>query len=568
MTRRLTTLYTPLADTVGDIPWANEYPRPQMVRQSFFNLNGAWSLTVRHKGGGEDAYTVRVPFAPEAPLSGVGCTLCDTDTLLYRRTFTLPEGFCRERVLLHFGAVDAVCEVTLNGASLGRHTGGYEPFSLDITDALAEENVLTVQVWDDMHAHTLPYGKQSRRAKGMWYTPTTGIWQTVWCESVPRAYIRALHIETDACGATLTALGVREGTVRVQEPQGEAVYALTDGVCRIDVGEVRLWSPESPYLYRFTVQTEEDAVSSYFALRTLTVQSVDGIPRLCLNGRPYFFHALLDQGYTSDGGLTPASPEQYTEDILYAKSLGFNTLRKHIKVECERFYYDCDRLGMVVFQDMVNSGDYRFLRDTVLPTLGLIRRNDRCMHRDRATREAFLAHMEATVTRLYNHPCICLYTIFNEGWGQFDSTAAYRRLRALDPTRFIDSASGWFMGGESDVVSRHIYFKRVKIRAADKPVILSEFGGYTYAPEGHVANPDRAYGYGRCDSREDFVRALRRVYLDEVIPAKACGLCAAVYTQLSDVEDEINGLVSFDRRVRKVLPEEMADIRDMLAMQA
>ena len=556
-------LLTPLGRTVGEVPWAREYPRPQLCRDSFLCLNGRWELTVT-EGRWEETYTVRVPFAPETRLSGVFRTFTDRSVLTYRRRFSLPQGFRRERVLLHFGAVDAVCEVAVNGTAVAQHEGGYEPFSVDITEQLAADNLLTVTVRDDMSRHTLPYGKQRRRRGGMWYTPTTGIWQTVWCESVPRTFVRSLRIDTDAAGATLTAEGVTEGTVVVWEPDGARTYALTGGVCRIEPATVRLWSPEDPYLYRLTLVAGEDRIESYFALRTLTVETVGDIPRLCLNGKPYFFHALLDQGYTSDGGLTPADPAQYTEDILYAKSLGFNTLRKHIKVECERFYYDCDRLGMIVFQDMVNAGDYRFLRDTALPTLGRLVRRDTRMHRDARMRDAFIRHMEATVTRLYNHPSVCLYTVFNEGWGQFCSTDMYHRLRALDPTRFVDSASGWFMGGESDVVSRHIYFKRVKISPAEKPVILSEFGGYSYRPSGHVENPVRTYGYGRMQTREAFVSALRRLYLEQVVPAVRQGLCAAVYTQLSDVEDETNGLVTYDRKVRKVTPEEMTDIAEAL----
>jgi len=373
----------------------------------------------------------------------------------------------------------------------------------------------------------------------------------------------------------------------VQTPTGALSATLTHGHARLMLPSPRMWSPEDPYLYEFTIDTPSDHISSYFALRALEIKTVDGLPRLCLNGRPYFFHGLLDQGYWSDGLLTPASPKAFVRDIEAMKSLGFNMLRKHIKIEPELFYYECDRLGMVVFQDFVNNGDYSFIRDTALPTIGLLRRSDRRLHRDAATRSAFVSHMEQTVRQLYNHPCVCYWTIFNEGWGQFCSSDMYARLRTLDGSRFIDSASGWFASGDTDVDSRHVYFRRVKLprrrraalRRADssrrtdtfrssstffRPLVLSEFGGYTWKPEGHVYNTDKTYGYGGYSTREEFVSALRSLYTEQVLPLISQGLCAVVYTQVSDVEDETNGLLSFDREVLKVLPAEFADVSESL----
>ncbi len=313
-----------------------------------------------------------------------------------------------------------------------------------------------------------------------------------------------------------------------------------------------------------TIQVGEDKVESYFALRTLEIREVGGIPRLCLNGEPYFFHGLLDQGYWSDGLFTPAEPECYTSDILAMKKLGFNMLRKHIKVEPERFYYDCDRLGMVVFQDMVNNGDYSFLRDTALPTVGLQRMPDKHLHRDEATRRAFLAGMEAVVKQLKNHPCILYWTIFNEGWGQFDSASAYERLRELDDTRWIDSTSGWFRWGKTDVESIHCYFKKYRFKLDKKPVVLSEFGGYSHGVSGHLFNTEKSYGYGSCPDLDSLGDRIERLYRDEIIPAVQQGLCASVYTQVSDVEDEINGLLTYDRKVEKLTPERMIPIaRDL-----
>lgn len=529
------------------IPW-NTYPRPQMKRDSFFCLNGEWSVFI------DDGYpqTIRVPFCPESLLSGLCIPPSASVTMDYFKTFTLPDGFIKGRVILHFGGVDACANIIINGERVGFHQGGYEAFSIDITDRLQPENQLTVEVWDNLRPHTLPYGKQRADRGGMWYTPVSGIWQTVWLESVPETYIKSLRIDTTADTAIITAEGVTDGTVTVYTPEGTVTAPLADGKATVKIPSPRLWSPDDPYLYEFILEAGEDKVQSYFALRTLEIKPVNGIPRLCLNGSPVFLHALLDQGYFSDGIYTPASPACYEQDILAMKSLGFNTLRKHIKVEPEQFYYDCDRLGMLVMQDMVNNGHYSFIRDTALPTVGLKKLSDKHLHRDKATREAFYDGMEATVNQLRNHPCIIYWTIFNEGWGQFDGNAAYAKLRALDSSRFIDTASGWFKVTDTDVDSEHIYFKPVKLKYSDKPMVLSEFGGYSYKPEGHVFNPVNTYGYRFFKEQADFENALIALYENEIIPAVAGGLCGAVYTQVSDVEDETNGLLSYDRKVCKV----------------
>ena len=547
-------------------PW-EVYPRPHLCRDSFLCLNGSWDLAVTDGDATLFDGAIRVPFPPESILSGVETVFPERATLCYTRRFTLPDGFCRDRVLLHFGAVDQMAQVYLNGKHIGYHEGGYQSFTFDITPYLEEENLLMVQVTDHLSDHILPYGKQRRDRGGMWYTPVSGIWQTVWLESVAEQYITALSVETNGNTATIKTSwngSPIDGTVTVKTPDGEITAPLQNGVAAVTVEAPRLWSPEDPFLYDFTVETPVDTVSSYFAFRTLTVETVDGYPRMCLNGKPYFFHGLLDQGYFSDGIFTPASPAGYERDIKAMKALGFNTLRKHIKVEPAVFYHLCDRLGMVVFQDIVNNGDYSFLRDTALPTVGLLKRDDTRLHRDPKTRWAFLTHMEQTVEQLRHHPSICLWTIFNEGWGQFCGTEAYRKLKALDDTRFIDTASGWFMGCESDLDSRHIYFRPVKLKAGDKPLYLSEFGGYVYKPEGHVFNTKKSYGYGSQKTREDFVAALTRLYREEILPLIPQGLCATVYTQVSDVEDETNGLLSYDRKVQKVTEAEFRPISEAL----
>ena len=531
------------------MPWA-DYPRPQLRRRDWLCLNGLWDLTADGK-----TRPVTVPFCPESLLSGVDVPPRPGTRMRYARRFTVPADWRGRRVLLHFGAVMRQAEAAVNGRRVGAHDNGYLPFTLDVTDALRPgENELTVDCVNDLDPRH-PWGKQKQARGGMWYTPCSGIWQTVWLEPVPASYIRALSVTTGPDWFSVAADVAGGGDAAVCF--GGARWAPG---ARIPVPAPVLWSPERPHLYDFSVECGADRADSYFALRTLSVGRVDGVPRLLLNGEPYFFHALLDQGYWSDGLYTPPDADAYARDILAMKALGFNTLRKHIKVEPERFYCDCDRLGMLVFQDMVNCGTYSFARDTLLPTLGVQRLSDRGLHRDGATRENFLRSMTETVRLLANHPCVALWTIFNEGWGQFCADDAYDALRALDGTRFIDSTSGWFRRTKSDVDSLHIYFKKLRLGREDRPQLLSEFGGYVYKLPEHSFNPDRTYGYRMCRDRDALVRDLRALYETEVLPLAARGLCGAVYTQLSDVEDETNGLLTFDRAVSKLAPAELSDL--------
>ena len=330
-------LITAQGEQLPDVPW-DIYPRPQLRRDSFLCLNGTWDFAAATGDDTPQAYdrTIRVPFAPESMLSGVDEVFDEGTVLYYRRQVVLPEGFCRGRVLLHFGAVDQIAEVTVNEAVFPAHTGGYDAFTLDITDALQDVNTITVRAEDKLDG-ILPYGKQCRKRGGMWYTPVSGIWQTVWLESVPEEYIRRLRITPMADGIVLETEGADHGEVIICTPQGEERIPLHAGRAEWHTETPRLWSPEDPYLYECTITAGDDTVQSYFALRTLDIQTVDGLPRLCLNGKPYFFHGLLDQGYWSDGLFTPATPENYTEDIMRMKKLGFNMLRKHIKVEPEHF---------------------------------------------------------------------------------------------------------------------------------------------------------------------------------------------------------------------------------------
>ena len=546
----------------NSLPW-DRYPRPQLKRNNYVNLNGEWDFTVTGDTLLPIGYDqkILVPFCPECKLSGIGTHFPEGSSLFYAREFSLPENFRGGRVLLHIGAADQMAEVYVNQTLVGSHTGGYEAMTFDITDVLQEENRLEIRVTDDLRSHVLPYGKQVMKRGGMWYTPVSGIWQTVWLECVPECYIQELDIQVTLTEATIRTTPALQGTVTLEGKD----YPLVDGIAVVAPDAPHPWTPEDPHLYSFTITAGNDQVESYFALRTLEIKKVAGFSRLCLNGKPYFFHGLLDQGYWPDGLFTPPTPEDYARDIQAVKAMGFNMLRKHIKVEVEEFYYQCDRLGMVVFQDMVNNGDYNFLRDTIAPTFFAQKRDDTRMHKDPATRKAFLDAMEATVHQLKNHPCICYWTIFNEAWGQFDSAAAYARLKSLDSSRFIDSTSGWFRGSESDVESLHIYFGMWhRMKKSDKPIVLSEFGGFTYSTPGHIFNPDKAYGYGTCKTTEQLQQRLLEIYRDRVTPAIAKGLCASVYTQISDVEDEINGLLTYDRQVTKVQPAFMQDIARQL----
>ena len=552
-------LYTPEGEALQGTPW-QIYPRPQLKRNSYVNLNGIWDFAVSEK---EEVSAfdkqINVPFCPESLLSGLKIQVAPGSYLFYRRSFTVASQ--TGRLLLHVGAADQVADIYVNQNHVCHHEGGYEAFCCDITDMLKAENELVIRCHDDLRDQTFPYGKQTLKRGGMWYTPVSGIWQTVWLEWVPEVYIKNLDIQVDLCKATITTSPALDGKVICQGKE----YPLVGGKAVVTPEDPHLWTPEDPYLFDFVIETDQDRVESYFALRTVGTMLLQGFPRLTLNGRPYFFHGLLDQGYWPDGIFTPAKPECFVRDILEMKKLGFNTLRKHIKVEPEEFYYQCDRLGMVVFQDMVNNGRYRFLRDTALPTIGMQKLPDKHMHRDKHTRKRFLDSLEATVNQLKNHPCILYWTIFNEGWGQFDSDSVYQKLKAMDSSRIIDATSGWFRQKKSDVDSRHIYFTPWRtLKVSDKPLVLSEFGGYAYPVEGHLFNTGNAYGYKACKSEAHFRQSISRLYAEKVIPAAKKGLCAAIITQVSDVEDEINGFLTYDRKVNKADAEAMTAIAENL----
>ena len=540
----------------------NAYPRPQFRRISFINLNGPWDFAVTDGDlPASFSETIQVPYPPEAPLSGVNRRIRPNETMWYRRTFPMPEHTANEHVFLHFGAVDQVCEVHLNGVLLGRHEGGCLPFSFDITGALHPENELLVNAVDTLD-HRYPWGKQKQNPGGMWYTPFSGIWQTVWMEVVPENGIASLTLVPALDAITVTVfprfrfLGAE---LTIETPNGPIRVDMKEPRVTVPIPDPILWTSESPHLYPITVRHGEDTVHSYFALRTVSQSVVNGVPRLLLNGKPYFFHGLLDQGYWPDGLCLPPDDAGYERDISAAKEQGFNTLRKHIKVEPLPFYEACDRLGMLVIQDFVNNGEYRFLHDTVLPTIGLKRLGDSDTNRDRNTRRIFRATARDTIRHLYNAPCVAGWTIFNEGWGQFTADEVYHSLKAFDHTRFFDATSGWFRQKQSDVRSEHVYFRKFRLKRSQKPFLLSEFGGYVYAEDTR-----RKYGYRFFRDREAYREAVRKLYRDEILPAIPMGLCGAIYTQITDVENEQNGIFSYDRSTVRTDAKEMRAIAEAL----
>ncbi len=536
--------------------WHTRYPRPQLRRDSFLPLLDGWSL---------NGHPITLPFCPESLLSGYEGELGPTMT--YECAFTLPEGFLPRghRLMLHFGAVDQIAEVFLNGRPVVRHEGGYLAFFGDATPMLVRgENQLTVLVIDALD-RDYPYGKQRKKRGGMWYTPVTGIWQTVWLEAVPESRIRGMKITPDLTGLALqvdSPAAHCDAVVRLDGVEvARASWANTGVAWRIDLPaeHIRLWTPDTPTLYALTVTAGNDRVESYFALRTVEIApDRHGVQRLMLNGQPVFLNGVLDQGYFTDGHYLPGEPAEYERDILRMKALGFNLLRKHIKVEPEAFYEACDRRGMLVLQDMVNNGGYNYLFDTVLPTLGFQRRPNWPVSARR--KELFTACAKGTIAQLHNHPCVIGYTIFNEGWGQFDADRLYRELRALDPSRFYDTASGWFIPKDTDVDSVHVYFRNKRLKPGKRPMLLSECGGYARKIDNHLWNPNNEYGYGKTNTEAELTAAIGRMYEEMVLPAIPAGLCGVVYTQLSDVEDEINGLYTYDRQVCKVEATRMRDI--------
>ncbi len=543
-------LKTPFEDDLTDKPW-QEYPRPQLKRDSYFSLNGKWNLNILRKNKTVYSGEILVPFPLESRLSGFNGTKKKNDILVYTKNINI-KNITNFKTILNFTAVDQECEVYINSNLVGANKGGYLPFSFDITEFLKDgENLLTVKVTDTLNTD-YAYGKQRKKRGGMWYTEISGIWGSVWAEQVPENYIKSIKITPNLSGFDIFVDGgAAEKTLVIQNKK----YTFSGNKTQIEIENPEYWTPENPKLYDFELIAGDDKITSYTALRTVTIKD----NKICLNGEPYFFHGLLDQGYFSDGIYLPATEKGFEYDVITMKECGFNMLRKHIKIEPEIFYYYCDKYGIIVFQDFVNSGKYNFFIDTALPTIGIKKGISHFASKKR--RETFENDSAATVSLLYNHPCVCYYTIFNEGWGQFDAENIYDTIKKLDTTRIWDTTSGWFQTGKSDVLSEHVYFKPLKLENDGRPLVLSEFGGYSLKIENHSFNTNSTYGYKFFTDSDKFKNALKELYLSQVVPQiKNNNLNATVLTQVSDVEDETNGLLTYDRQILKVDKSEMQQI--------
>ena len=566
-----------------------EYPRPMLHREGWYNLNGWWDCAFTADAELPPAEAMQtkilVPYSPECEASGVGRTLQPGESLHYHRTFACPVVPTGGRLLLHFGAVDYTCTVRVNDHVVGSHRGGYWPFSLDITEALRPGmNDLWVTVQDPTGNGVQARGKQTLTPGGMFYPAQSGIWQTVWLEPLQPVYITDLRLMPDYDSRTVTV------QLETNTPAAAAVEIFADGVpvakTELDAGTEKItlaipeaafhpWSPESPFLYTVTATLAVgDRVESYFALRSWqAVRDGRGVLRFFLNGKPILLNGLLDQGYWPQGLYTPPSDAAVVKELEQVKALGFNLLRKHAKIEPQRWYYHCDRLGLVVWQDMVSGGTpsklwfVTYLTNVLQPLLrkfpdgapfyGLLSRPDA------ASRDLYREELNATVDALACHPCIGCWVPFNEGWGQFDASKATARLRVLDPGRLIDEASGWFDQGGGDVDSRHNYFYPLRVRPGRRTVALTEYGGIAFPVAGHLT-ADKTYGYGTARDSADMAARYEKLQCETVLPQLARGLSALVYTQLTDVEEEVNGLFTYDRAVLKLPADRVRAINDRL----
>lgn len=578
---RLTTVWGDGLDAEHPLP---EHPNPQMERERWTSLNGVWEYAFAACGYPAVAWrddlgelamdgTIVVPFSPEAQLSGVGRRPPEDTLLVEQRTFEAPALERGEHAILHFEAVDWACSVWVNGSKVAEHTGGYMPFSCDITDALRDgANVLRVQVFDPSEKGTQLRGKQRIDRGTMWYTAQSGIWQSVWLEQVPEHHIERLWIEADADDAVLTVRAKANGgnlPLEVTVIDDGAVIAEASGRAtgvRIELGSVHLWSPGDPHLYDLLIAYGEDRVRSYCAFRTATVELDDeGHLRFCLNHEPLFLRGLLNQGYWPDGLMTAPADDALVYDLEICKGLGFNMFRMHIKLERERFYYHCDRLGMLVWQDMVcGGGELSAWQTQQKPTLfpgswtgiddSTPKGWDKLAAADAAYRREWTETTRAAVRRLSAHPCIVTWVLFNESWGQFCAGDATRMVRGLDPTRPILSVSGWYDQGTGDYQGIHNYFRPQKVWADHAKTLrarmISEFGGLTWHDPAHATCPE-SYGYADFASIDEWRAELRKL-LAGVDALEGEGLAGFVYTQVSDVEEEVNGLMTYDRRVVKL----------------
>ncbi len=552
-----------------------EYPRPQMVRKNYTILNGMWKYAITRDDSMPVIWDgqIRVPFSPETKLSGVERQLQPDEYLWYERNFYIDRIPKNKRLLLQFGACDERCKVYVNGAPVGLHTGGYQAFTIDITKQVeVGRNKIQVCVQDQTDTSYHGRGKQMLKNSGMFYTAQSGIWQTVWYEWVADTYIKALRITPDYDSNKVRIEVLPAGTqttapisYKVLVYEEYSIAAESRGIVDnepatvdLELPNKRSWSPDSPFLYEVRVVYGEDLVESYFGMRHFSVENdSEGIPRLCLNHKPFFQNGILDQGYYPESLLTPVSDKAMLNDIWTAKSKGFTMIRKHCKIEPMRWYYHCDKLGMLVWQDMINGGgSYNLLKTCYIPTAVAPLKRIKDNHYSYTSRENGKGRQEwkkecvETIQQLYNCTSICTWVLFNEGWGQFDAAKNTEMVRAVDSTRWIDAHSGWFDQDAGDLKSEHIYFFDLEVKRSDKPYVISEYGGITFPIKDHMYS-DKIFGYGNRTNKEDFHKAYQRLK-QKVNSLEKEGLCAAVYTQMTDIEEEVNGILTYDRKVDKL----------------